>query len=54
VEVALGSAQECAYLLRLSQRLYNLEVDTLASLFKQYDELCAMLASIIKTIRRAR
>ena len=52
VEIALGSAQECKYLLQLSQRLFELKCERTPLLLKRYDELCAMLASIIKTLRR--
>jgi four helix bundle protein len=51
MEIALGSARECAYLLQLSQRLFDMKSERLPVLLRRYDELCVVLASIIKTLR---
>jgi four helix bundle protein len=51
LEVALGSARETRYLLDLSMRLGFLPPQT-ATLAERYDELCAILAAVVRTLRQ--
>jgi four helix bundle protein len=51
LEVALGSALETRYLLDLSTRLGFLSPQT-AVLARRYEELCAILAAVVRTQRQ--
>jgi four helix bundle protein len=51
LEVALGSARETRYLLDLSTRLGFVPPQT-TTLANRYEELCAILAAIIRTQRQ--
>jgi four helix bundle protein len=51
LEVALGSARETRYLLDLSTKLGFLRPQA-AALANRYDELCAILAAVIRTQRQ--
>jgi four helix bundle protein len=54
VELALGSAQECGYLLQLAEEVLAMQRGSLANLAERYDEVCAVLAAIIKTLRQTK